>query len=61
MSPRMRTWLIYGFCLLSGLMLECGCKDSPPKVLTIRTYIDGRDTLKIQANRIWYDVVVEWK
>jgi hypothetical protein len=46
------TGVIVCFLPLAGWLFS---KGPPRRTLTIRTYIDGRDTLKVQGSRIWYE------
>jgi hypothetical protein len=41
-------------CLISGLMLMCGCDGPSKNTIGIKAYIDGKDILKIQGNKVWW-------
>lgn len=35
-------------------MLMCGCDGSSGNTIKIKAYIDGKDILKIQGNKVWW-------
>ena len=51
----MKRLLICVFCLISGLMLVCGCGGSSENIITIKAFIDDKDALKIQGNKVWWE------
>lgn len=36
-------------------MLVCGCDGPSKNVITIKAYIDAKDILKIQGNKVWWE------
>jgi hypothetical protein len=53
-APLIRT-LQLCLCLISAWMLVCGCKDSPKNVIKIKAFIDDKDVIKIQGNKVWWE------
>ena len=35
-------------------MFVCGCKDSPGNLIKIKAFIDDKDVIKIQGNKVWW-------
>ena len=54
-GPVTRTLQLCLLCFISALVVVCGCKDSPKNVIKIRAFIDDKDVIKIQGNKVWWE------
>jgi hypothetical protein len=56
--PKRLSMRMLQICLLgsiSGLMLACGCGGSSKNIITIKAFIDDKDVLKIQGDKVWWE------